>query len=148
MAIVAARKRHDFAMRESAGLGVMELVGPTALEATWHYTAAKSAAATQFVHAFQALRPPASRRKTAKQQRLDGRTDLPVVRREDRTAANGLRSVHAGGRAAARSFAVATRSFRAAARRDDRSRLRAHAREHGRRLGSAVYHDSAAGQRA
>jgi ATP-binding cassette subfamily B protein len=41
--------------RESAGLGVLELVGPTALEASWQYTMEKSASALAFVHAFQGL---------------------------------------------------------------------------------------------
>ena len=41
--------------REAAGLGVMELVGPNALEASWQYTMAKSVSALPFVHAFQEL---------------------------------------------------------------------------------------------
>jgi ATP-binding cassette, subfamily B, bacterial len=39
--------------RESAGLGAIELVGHSKLEATWHYSAAKSTSATQFVGAYQ-----------------------------------------------------------------------------------------------
>jgi ATP-binding cassette subfamily B protein len=43
----------DLRNRESGGLGGLELLGPNALEAIWQYTAAKSAAATQFVQIFQ-----------------------------------------------------------------------------------------------
>lgn len=43
----------DLRARESGGLGVLELRGSTSLEGNWHYTAAKSSAATQFVQAFE-----------------------------------------------------------------------------------------------
>ncbi len=39
--------------QEAVGLGALHLIGPDALEATWRYTSAKSAAATQFVQAFE-----------------------------------------------------------------------------------------------
>ena len=52
--------------RESAGLGALELLSRTALEATWHYTAARSAAATQFVGAYQREVNSASNKKLSK----------------------------------------------------------------------------------
>ena len=39
--------------REAGGLGVLELIGHTKLEGMWHFTAAESTAATQFVSAYQ-----------------------------------------------------------------------------------------------
>jgi ATP-binding cassette, subfamily B, bacterial len=39
--------------REGVGVGVLELVGPTALEIIWQYTMARSPGATHFVQAFQ-----------------------------------------------------------------------------------------------
>ena len=71
----------------------MELVGPTALEATWQYTMAKSASALPFVHAFQELSTAGAAKKKAKQSASPGGNDLSIVRREDGAAANGLRSV-------------------------------------------------------
>ncbi len=53
--------------REAAGLGVMELVGPNALEAAWQYTMAKSVSALPFVHAFQELAAAGTSKKKAKQ---------------------------------------------------------------------------------
>jgi ATP-binding cassette subfamily B protein len=54
-------------IREAAGLGVMELVGPNALEATWQYTMAKSVSALPLVHAFQELSAASTSKKKAKQ---------------------------------------------------------------------------------
>jgi ATP-binding cassette subfamily B protein len=45
----------DLRIREAAGLGSLELVGRSALEATWQYTSAKSASALQFVQSFQSV---------------------------------------------------------------------------------------------
>jgi ATP-binding cassette, subfamily B, bacterial len=45
----------ELRLREAAGLGALELLGPSALEARWQFTAAKSAAALPFVQAFQSL---------------------------------------------------------------------------------------------
>jgi ATP-binding cassette subfamily B protein len=39
--------------RESAGVGVLEFIGPNALEASWAYTMSKSPSATQFVQTFK-----------------------------------------------------------------------------------------------
>jgi ATP-binding cassette subfamily B protein len=51
--------------REAAGLGTLELLGPTALEASWSYTLARSPAALHFVQAFQnASTAETHRRKT------------------------------------------------------------------------------------
>ncbi|HVT30875.1 MAG TPA: hypothetical protein VHE81_22910, partial [Lacipirellulaceae bacterium] len=41
----------DLRIREFGGMGALELLGPTALEATWQYTMARSTAAHQFVQA-------------------------------------------------------------------------------------------------
>jgi ATP-binding cassette, subfamily B, bacterial len=54
-------------MREAAGLGMLELVGPTALEGSWQYTLAKSASALPFVHAFQELSTAGATKKTERQ---------------------------------------------------------------------------------
>jgi len=40
-------------VRETGGLGIIELLGRSRLEATWHYTGAKSTSAAQFVSAYQ-----------------------------------------------------------------------------------------------
>ena len=53
--------------REAAGLGTMELIGPTALESTWHFTTAKSAAALQLVQAFQSISSVGTRKRKAPQ---------------------------------------------------------------------------------
>lgn len=53
--------------RESAGLGVLELVGPTALEASWQYTMEKSASALPFAHAFHELSTAGAAKKKTKQ---------------------------------------------------------------------------------
>ena len=52
--------------RESAGLGVLELISPTALEASWQYTMAKSANVLPFVQAFQELAAAGAGKKKAK----------------------------------------------------------------------------------
>jgi ATP-binding cassette subfamily B protein len=49
-------------------MGALELVGHNALEATWQYTAAKAAAANQFLQAFQrSTAPPEKKSKSASQ---------------------------------------------------------------------------------
>lgn len=45
----------ELRIRESAGLGALDFLGPAALEATWQYTMARSAPAVQFVQAFRDL---------------------------------------------------------------------------------------------
>jgi ATP-binding cassette, subfamily B, bacterial len=45
----------ELRIRESAGLGALDFIGPTALEATWQYTMAQAAPAPQFVQAFREL---------------------------------------------------------------------------------------------
>jgi ATP-binding cassette subfamily B protein len=47
-------------VRETAGLGSLELLGETALKGSWSFTAAKSAAATQFVSTFHRVRKTAA----------------------------------------------------------------------------------------
>ncbi len=51
--------------REAAGLGAIELLGRSALEATWQYTAAKSVAATQFIGAYQRVASAVSKKATS-----------------------------------------------------------------------------------
>jgi ATP-binding cassette subfamily B protein len=58
---------HDIAelrLRENAGLGSLQLRSATALEAAWSFSAAKSAAAVQFVGAYQSIAKPDSRTLT------------------------------------------------------------------------------------
>jgi len=53
-------------LRESSGMGALELLGHKALEATWQYTAAKATAANQFLLAFQnATSGPEKKSKSA-----------------------------------------------------------------------------------
>lgn len=53
--------------REAGGLGVLELLGHKKLEGMWHYTAAESSSATQFVSAYQRVASSAeTKTKSAK----------------------------------------------------------------------------------
>jgi ATP-binding cassette subfamily B protein len=52
--------------RESAGLGVLEFVGPDALEASWAYTMSKSAGAAQFVQTFKDTHPNGAAKRKSK----------------------------------------------------------------------------------
>ena len=129
--------------REAAGLGVMELVGPNALEATWQYTMAKSVTRLPFVHAVSGT--------------IDG---WRLKRRPNRNAV--LAAAHRFARRAAPRWSH-HRRFAKPASRPQRRRpsvrlwrlgrfarphavmicigFALHARQHGRRFGCPVYHD-------
>ena len=77
-----------------------------------------------------------------------GGNDLSILRCEIGTAADGLRILFSGGCATAGPFVVAVGSFRSAAGRHDCAWIRVDAREHCGRIGAAVYHDAAFGQRS
>lgn len=67
----------DLRAREAAGLGALELLGRTALESTWRYTAARSTTATQFVQAFQRLAIAAAQKKSSPQNAAQATTICP-----------------------------------------------------------------------
>ncbi|HEX4415802.1 MAG TPA: ABC transporter ATP-binding protein [Lacipirellulaceae bacterium] len=54
--------------RESSGMGTLELVGDSALETTWQFTAAKAAAANLFLQAFQRSTTPAEKKSKSSSQ--------------------------------------------------------------------------------
>ena len=63
--------------RETAGLGSLELLGETALEGSWSFTAAKSAAATQFVSAFHRVTKTAAVAGVGESTTADAATICP-----------------------------------------------------------------------